>query len=267
MNFTAKKTSVAVAATIGIGTGTLSGTVSAATLADGFHDRIINNTPYVDGSSYTIGPDGAITGIATAVGAFAEYDNFSTFTGSIDAAGSTALATTDTINGPENDGPSVIGFNDSTGIVSGGFLEDGFSMELIEGHYDYYTAGGTDDSPYIGLDAASEFDDYATSRVRFTNGGLFDLVSFEGIWVTEGFTFMQVTSSAGGSSFAVNGTNSFAGPEWSNLNWLEFISQEDIAGPGIDTITVSTVPIPTTLWLFSSGLFGLIGIARKRKAT
>jgi len=34
-----------------------------------------------------------------------------------------------------------------------------------------------------------------------------------------------------------------------------------------DTINVSTVPVPAALWLFGSGLLGLIGVARLKKTT
>ena len=35
---------------------------------------------------------------------------------------------------------------------------------------------------------------------------------------------------------------------------------------GIDGVSLSPVPLPPALWLFGSGLLGLIGIARRRKA-
>jgi hypothetical protein len=34
---------------------------------------------------------------------------------------------------------------------------------------------------------------------------------------------------------------------------------------GIDNFGVSAVPIPATVWLFGSGLIGLIGLGRKKK--
>ena len=35
---------------------------------------------------------------------------------------------------------------------------------------------------------------------------------------------------------------------------------------GIDNIVVSSVPLPAAVWLFGSGLLGLIGIAKSKKA-
>ena len=39
----------------------------------------------------------------------------------------------------------------------------------------------------------------------------------------------------------------------------------DVAG--LDNIQLSSVPIPATVWLFGSGLLGLIGIARRKKTS
>jgi hypothetical protein len=35
----------------------------------------------------------------------------------------------------------------------------------------------------------------------------------------------------------------------------------------IDNITLTTIPIPPALWLFGSGLLGLVGISRRKKAS
>ncbi|HFD80718.1 MAG TPA: hypothetical protein ENK05_10065, partial [Gammaproteobacteria bacterium] len=59
MNLKARKSTlaVAIAAAAGIGATTLAPMASAATLADGFYDMIINSTPYSAG--YNFGSDGA----------------------------------------------------------------------------------------------------------------------------------------------------------------------------------------------------------------
>jgi len=33
------------------------------------------------------------------------------------------------------------------------------------------------------------------------------------------------------------------------------------------SVSVSNVPVPATVWLFGSGLLGLVGVARKHKTT
>ena len=45
-----------------------------------------------------------------------------------------------------------------------------------------------------------------------------------------------------------------------------FFSDNAIATATVTTMTVNPVPIPAAVWLFGSGLIGLIGIARRKKA-
>lgn len=47
---------------------------------------------------------------------------------------------------------------------------------------------------------------------------------------------------------------------------LTFLSLEDNAyGPALDNVRLSAIPIPGAVWLFGSGLIGLVGIRRKMK--
>jgi hypothetical protein len=70
--------------------------------------------------------------------------------------------------------------------------------------------------------------------------------------------------------------------EWTVTGtWLDLLSNVDAlqiriemvdndSGPrdvtGLDNIQLSSVPIPATVWLFGSGLLGLVGMARRKKA-
>jgi hypothetical protein len=45
---------------------------------------------------------------------------------------------------------------------------------------------------------------------------------------------------------------------------LEFISGTEATG--LDNVRLAAVPVPATVWLFGSGLLGLAGMARSRKA-
>jgi len=39
------------------------------------------------------------------------------------------------------------------------------------------------------------------------------------------------------------------------------------SGNSMQVLSVSSVPVPAAAWLFCSGLLGLVGIARRKKAT
>ena len=109
------------------------------------------------------------------------------------------------------------------------------------------------------------------------------------------YTYTEVLNDVTFGSIAADGSafNSwgvFYGSDWTD-QWLtvtisgladgqHYITGTDITGiencgswnagcwPSGDTLTVSlgAVPIPAAVWLFGSGLIGLIGIARKKKS-
>ena len=51
---------------------------------------------------------------------------------------------------------------------------------------------------------------------------------------------------------------------------MSFISYASANGAGgevwFDNVSVSAVPVPAAVWLFGSGLIGLAGFARRKKA-
>jgi hypothetical protein len=65
--------------------------------------------------------------------------------------------------------------------------------------------------------------------------------------------------------------NRFTGNPLTEVNGLDYIENFDFfRNDGSDRYAwfmVSTVPVPAAFWLFGSGLFGLIGIARRKKPT
>ena len=67
--------------------------------------------------------------------------------------------------------------------------------------------------------------------------------------------------------------NSYGGEFWGFISDIPFTSVKVIGGSGtnqqhysLDNMTYSPVPVPAAVWLFGSGLIGLIGIARRKKA-
>ncbi len=162
----------------------------------------------------------------------------------------------------------VIDFNAATtgSLLTINYMEDGFTMERLSGHYDINPSGGTGNTTYLGLDIV---EGESLSEVRFT-GGIFNLTSLDVMYTTFGGEFQTLKSSAGGNMLLTTaGLENFSGTSWSDLTWITLSSNISIAGPGFDTITFDTVvvPIPAAILLFGSGLAGLIGVARKRRVS
>jgi hypothetical protein len=156
----------------------------------------------------------------------------------------------------------VINFNTAPVgfLLTNDYFENGYKMEVISGHYDIqglpFSSNGTN---FLGLDQLSE-----PSEVLFTNvqGEHFDFISYENINL---FSLRIQSSSGGDISLGNVGVNTFTGSNWNNLSWLSFTSNEGIGGVGVDTITLKTVPVPTAIWLFGSGLIGLFGLSENKK--
>ncbi len=155
----------------------------------------------------------------------------------------------------------IIDFDSATsgGVPPQAHLEDGFRVECISSHYDIFETGGTSNSPYLGIDMLPDGEGIPSKvRLSSSTSGIFNLISFETFNLYVDWDVIDVTSSAGGNiTFDTNGIQNFTGSEWRDLSWVDFSSAAGIAGPGFDTIILSTVPIPGAAWLFSSGLLGL----------
>src|SRR3989344_3001367 len=153
----------------------------------------------------------------------------------------------------------VIDFDSATtgGLLTADYLEDGYKMQSLSGHYDIVAAGGTGNTQYLGLDTVSS----SVSVVRFTNiaGENFDLLSLDVMYTpSPNFEDQIVTSSAGGGMLlSAAGIQYFSGPSWTNLAWINISSNVAIitlpVAAGFDTITLQTaVPLPPALLLFGS---------------
>lgn len=106
-------------------------------------------------------------------------------------------------------------------------------------------------------------------RMQQTNGETFNVqsldvgastiknVTFTGVF-SDGLTISQTVSTLGNSYEFFHAT--FSG--FQNLVSLQWNRESNL----VDNISVSTsaVPIPAAVWLFGSGLIGLIGVARKK---
>jgi hypothetical protein len=125
--------------------------------------------------------------------------------------------------------------------LSGGVIDLGFDSThvqidnvVVDPYFDFFPDGGGpaagDTWPGIGFDVFGN--DPATGD----------------------FTIATITATvltAGISNLTILGTS-------------EFFSTTALLSPVLDVGTISSVPVPAAIWLFGSGLLGLIGIARKK---
>jgi hypothetical protein len=80
-----------------------------------------------------------------------------------------------------------IDFNSAAvgGLLTDDYFEDGFRLQYISGHYDIWPDGGTNNTPYLGLDIINQ---QVVSEVRLhsTTGSLFNLISIDTISLSAG---------------------------------------------------------------------------------
>jgi len=152
------------------------------------------------------------------------------------------------------------------------YIEDGIKMTAVTGHYDigYPNTNGDGGTRYVNIDGIS------TSTIKFemADGSKFSLDS---VWIKDYEEVFGANDYNWGFFNFSNGTNfrlvsggstSFSGSDSENLDWVTF-SIGSVDGwnknfAGLDTFTVTPVPLPSTLLLLGSGLVGLVGIGRKR---
>lgn len=134
----------------------------------------------------------------------------------------------------------------------------------------------------ISLSMAGENIDFFSGRVAVVNDGLddpdgllpfWDYVSYfdtvDGLQQIAGevLTLFQVTI-AEPDGDAINNTNLITSLDTLNSNFqfktlgLSFADEFNVFG----SVLLEPVPVPASVWLFGSGLLGLIGISRKKKA-
>jgi len=161
----------------------------------------------------------------------------------------------------------VVNFNAATpgGLLTAPYVEDGFTMTVVSGHYDIWSGGGVGGSRYLGVDRHPST---GGSSVKFVRAaGTFDLLSLVVQSAPSPFfgESQSVTSSAGGyMSLTTVGIQTFSGSAWQNLAWIRLGNDIGAAGPGFDNITFNTVvPVPAAGWLFG-GALGLLGFLKRR---
>jgi hypothetical protein len=110
----------------------------------------------------------------------------------------------------------------------------------------------------VYTDNGTEFTARQSWTEGFTDG--YVIGSLDGNWTVD-LQFTDVSPDLSGPT--INGLTSWAAISSDGLGGqteIELILVED------RRVRLSTIPIPTALWLFGSGLLGLVGMARRKKA-
>ncbi len=151
------------------------------------------------------------------------------------------------------------------------YIEDGFSITATS-----LFAVGTGSSVYRGSPALRDGTNSNAADIVLarTGGSGFNLVSidlaevntgsatvaFTGYYQGGGSIMESVTldgnfsSDSGFETFTFTGFNNLSRVEWNNPEPFH----------QFDNIMVETVPVPAAVWLFVSGLLGLLGLSRRR---
>ncbi len=161
-----------------------------------------------------------------------------------------------------------------TDEVSSPIFKDGFQLSAEFGHFidaDWRDAGtirAANGSDYYGNDTLGNL------TLTRSDGGPFSILRFDAtdVYIDSNFIpnlVFEVTGAlAGGGAVSTRFTTDrdFAfetfefDASWSNLSSVTFVGNTHGA---YDNIVVSApVPVPAAVWLFGSGLIGLLGIAR-----
>ena len=152
-------------------------------------------------------------------------------------------------------------------LIDGGIIGDGsccgpFDVVVTSGDSDL-TALSTGDNMYVNMEAESILFTFGPSGG--SGGGLPDhAIVIDSIdWVGEpdifitGFTFY--TDLVGFTDSLISFTDHKIEIQLGSLNWS--------GGQYLDVyLQTSAVPVPAAVWLFGSGLVGLLGLSRRRKA-
>lgn len=285
MKLNANKTRIAaaVAAVIGV---SATNVASAVGLADGLYDMTINNTPYSGG--YDFGSDGAWNSSFT----------FSCLPGT-KGCGSQALYD-DTAAQPVNGKYSGVPGDGVSGTVEiqvvGGAITGvgGFEFDTIPG-----TAGG-DFAQYGGSSGFTGSID-AAGNVSLTPTGTLATVGDFPALVDEAWNVDNFNGGTGtGSNFVPNAPNSntaydafstgsasnasgtingalydgstailvkggSVGSVWGGFFGAQYFEVWNVSFAKTGDVPPA-IPVPAAVWLFGSGLMGLVGVARRRKS-
>lgn len=137
----------------------------------------------------------------------------------------------------------------------------------------YFGAGSTQGALFLLITDGDTLLGAADKAVDITFDSIFgeSLTSFSiDVDAASVFTSIQVYDGIGSilldSTFdIVGGFENISISSTNGISGFSLFSTQQIEGnAAIDNVTVSTIPVPAAVWLFGSGLIGLIAVARRK---
>jgi len=188
-------------------------------------------------------------------------------------------------------GTAAGNMNTTNGVIGVQYLGDIWSAQTTPNSY-WWTEG--DPAPYTGnsvIDNAPETSDIIrvqssgiTNTITFSQAVYMPVMAFVSVGQTsvgvsydfeQSFTLLSEGAGFYGDGHWAQSGNSLTGYEahgaiqfdgWvSSISWTNNVP-EFWHGFTVGVTEVQPVPVPAAVWLFGSGLIGLIGIARRKKA-
>lgn len=267
-----KQTSLAIAAVLGTA---LVGSATAATLAPGDYTMTIRTTPTLYGLGI---PDVGCVGTVCANTSF-------TFGGFPSATQSNTV----TDNGVTVNGFGGVAGDGHAGVISLTVNADsslsftGGSVDTILGTAAANFAQNLNLGSWTGsIDAAGNIDFTPTGR----EGNTSNPVISNARWNVDDFndpggnTWTDFTTGTSGGTVLGDTTTSstIAGQALDASNHAVLVSSSTVGGDfgsffggvyyeawSVDFAPAAVIPVPAAVWLFGSGLIGLVGVARRRK--
>ncbi|MES9969034.1 MAG: choice-of-anchor C family protein [Candidatus Thiodiazotropha sp.] len=181
------------------------------------------------------------------------------------------------LNGSFEIGPDPGTF---TQLSIGSTVIDGW--EVIQDNIDYVgtTWPASDGSRSIDLAPSSVSGAGGISQSFSTSNGIeysvqFDMAGNPGFGAGSGVKNMRVQAAGQFADFSFDTAgHTLSDIGWETQTWtflatgstttLEFLSLDspEFFGPALDNVSVNIVPIPTAIWLFGSGIIGLLGFRK-----
>ena len=288
MKFKANKTALAAAITaVGLSAGALPTTVSAVGLIDGTYDMTINITPYSGG--YQFCSDGAWNSSFTfsclpgtkGCNSQALYDD--TALNPINGKGNQGLSNgiqgvikLQVVGGVITGQDAQVEFDVIGGTAGGNFQEYGNSKDFTGS----VNAAGDISLTTTGmLGTVGDFPSLVDERwnVDNFNGGSGAGTNFVPNPVNSNNTYDAFsTGSASNAAGTLNGSQydgttavlvkgGSIGGDWGGFLGAQYMEVWNVSFNR--TGDVSTIPVPAAVWLFGSGILGLVGVARRKQNT